>query len=96
METTTLSPIAQAVSAAGGVPALAKGCDVSVQAVHKWLKAGRPPAERCIEIERLSGGTITRYQLRPDVFGEQPVGGRRDHLRRQAERRDGDRRKGAN
>ncbi|MDE2441084.1 MAG: helix-turn-helix domain-containing protein [Betaproteobacteria bacterium] len=71
METKTNSPISLAVSAVGGMPALAKGCGVSVQAVHKWIKLGRPPAERCIEIELLTGGRISRYRLRPDVFGEQ-------------------------
>ena len=70
METTTSSSLAQAATVAGGIPAIAKACGVTVQAVHKWMKLGRPPAERCLEIERLINGAITRYQLRPDVFGE--------------------------
>lgn len=70
METTTSTPLAQAATVVGGMPAIAKACGVTVQAVHKWMKLGRPPAERCIEIERLTKGAVTRYQLRPDVFGE--------------------------
>jgi DNA-binding transcriptional regulator YdaS (Cro superfamily) len=70
MKTTIISPLAKAASVVGGMPVIAKACGVSVQAVHKWMKLGRPPAERCIEIERLTSGVVTRYQLRPDVFGE--------------------------
>lgn len=72
METTVISPIAKAVSRAGGAKALADQCGVSVQAVHKWMKAGRPPAERCLDIERCCARKITRYELRPDVFGAPP------------------------
>lgn len=46
---------------------LAKSLGVSVQAVRKW-EMGRFPAERCPEIEKLSGGQILRSDLRPDLF----------------------------
>jgi DNA-binding transcriptional regulator YdaS (Cro superfamily) len=42
---------------------------ITRQAVHKWIKANRVPAERCLAIERITYGQITRYMLRPDVFG---------------------------
>lgn len=41
---------------------------LSSEAVRKW-EIGRVPAERCLEIERLSQGAITVHDLRPDVFG---------------------------
>lgn len=52
-----------------GISNLAKACDVSPQAVHKWLENG-VPAERVLEVEKLTG--ISRHELRPDVFGDPP------------------------
>lgn len=69
METNTdLSPMAAAVHAAGNAYRLAKRMNVSHVAVAKWVKRGKPPAERCLAIEKATG--ISRYALRPDVFGE--------------------------
>lgn len=39
--------------------------------VANWRSRGRVPAERVIEIEGLTG--ISRHDLRPDVFGPNPV-----------------------
>lgn len=64
--------ISKAIADAGGMKAVAEHCGVSVQAVHKWIKAGMPPAERCLDLERLCKGAVSRYELRPDVFGERP------------------------
>jgi len=33
----------------------------------------RVTAERCIAIETATDGVVTRYELRPDVFGEPPA-----------------------
>jgi DNA-binding transcriptional regulator YdaS (Cro superfamily) len=55
-----------AIDAAGGVLQLAKLCKVSYQAVQKWQAAGRPPAERVLEIERVT--SISRHDLRPDIY----------------------------
>jgi uncharacterized membrane protein YkvA (DUF1232 family) len=43
--------------------------------VWAWLnkRDGRVPAELCAAIEFVTGGMVTRYDLRPDVFGEAPV-----------------------
>lgn len=32
------------------------------------------PAHHCLAIEEATGGKVTRYQLRPDVFGPAPNG----------------------
>lgn len=54
---------------AGGPAALAKVIGgISPQAVSQWKKI---PAERVLEVERCTG--ISRYDLRPDVFGTMPV-----------------------
>lgn len=47
------------------VPAIAAACKVSRQAVHKWKSI---PAEHCLALEQATG--ISRYQLRPDVYGK--------------------------
>lgn len=41
--------------------------------VSCWKKIGRVPAERCVAIERITNGQVTRYDLRPDVFGQAPA-----------------------
>jgi DNA-binding transcriptional regulator YdaS (Cro superfamily) len=62
----------RAKEAAGGPTALAaalteSGERISSQGVSKWL---RVPAERVLEVERLTG--VSRYELRPDVYGPAP------------------------
>jgi len=44
---------------------IAKHFDVSRQAVYGWFKK-KVPAERVIELERISG--IPRHELRPDIY----------------------------
>ena len=39
-------------------------------AVSKWRK--RVPVERVLKLEELTGGQVTRYELRPDVYGQGP------------------------
>lgn len=41
--------------------------------VSGWRKRGKVPADRCLAIEKATNGQVTRYQLRPDVFGEAPA-----------------------
>ncbi|GGD58015.1 YdaS family helix-turn-helix protein [Pseudoxanthomonas indica] len=54
--------------------ALARVCGQKPQAVTRWLKT-KAPAKHCVAIEEATGGVVTRYDLRPDVFGSAPVGG---------------------
>lgn len=48
---------------------------VRQQYIWKWLrsKAPTPPAEHCRAIEEITNGVVTRYDLRPDVFGPAPA-----------------------
>lgn len=76
--------LSKAVEIVGGQLSLAKairhripGCKVTQAFVWKWLNSKSdkdqvPPAEYCRAIEAATGGKITRYDLRPDVFGESP------------------------
>jgi DNA-binding transcriptional regulator YdaS (Cro superfamily) len=68
METTQQNPVEQAALILGGVDELAKACGVSVQAAYKWINK-RAPADRCLQIETLTKQQVTRYDLRPDIFG---------------------------
>lgn len=61
------SILKKAIENAGGTAALARALNIRPQAVSQWEKV---PAERVIQVEALSG--VSRYQLRPDVFGAAP------------------------
>lgn len=61
---TEISPKDRAVAAVGGVTKLAEAIGVTRSAVSQWL---RVPADRVIDVERVSG--VSRYELRPDIFG---------------------------
>lgn len=40
--------------------------------ISGWRKRGKVPAERCVAIEQATKGEVTRYDLRPDIFGAKP------------------------
>lgn len=49
--------------------ALAGDLGVSQGLVHQWVHGiTRITAERCKQIERVTAGRVTRYELRPDLF----------------------------
>ena len=58
--------LARAIELAGGVVAVARGCGCSPQAVSQWRIT---PAKRAATVEQLTAGVVTRYELRPDIFG---------------------------
>ena len=67
-----MKPIELAVKEAGGQTALASQLGIKQAHVWNWMHRGTPvTAELCQKIEAITG--VTRYQLRPDVFGEAPV-----------------------
>lgn len=61
------APLLRAIKAAGGVNALAKALDVSSQTISQWKRC---PPTRCRDVEAATG--VTRYQLRPDIYGAAP------------------------
>ena len=67
--------IAAAVAAAGSQTELARQLECSQVFVHQMQHGLRKvPARLCLPIERATGGAVTRYDLRPDIFGEAPDG----------------------
>lgn len=44
---------------------LAKALGITPGAVHQWKRC---PPDRALEVEKITG--ISRYDLRPDVFGQ--------------------------
>jgi DNA-binding transcriptional regulator YdaS (Cro superfamily) len=65
-------PLSDAIAAAGGVSKLASLIGVRQNAVSNWRTRGQVPAEHCLSIEQAVEGKVTRYELRPDVFGAPP------------------------
>jgi DNA-binding transcriptional regulator YdaS (Cro superfamily) len=63
------TPLEKAIAIIGGTNATARALGIKPPSVSKWLRKGRAPAERCRDIEKLTKGKVTRYELRPDVFG---------------------------
>jgi DNA-binding transcriptional regulator YdaS (Cro superfamily) len=55
-----------AIEVAGGVVALARAVGVSKQAVSNWPRC---PAGRVLDVEAATKGVVSRYRLRPDIFG---------------------------
>ena len=66
------SPLKKAIEIVGSQSALARACGVKQAHVWNWLNKGRRkvPAEYAVAIERATNKRVTRYQLRPDVFGD--------------------------
>lgn len=56
-----------AIQLAGGAGVVSRACKLTRQAVAKWDEV---PPKHVLTIERLSG--ITRYELRPDIYGAKP------------------------
>lgn len=47
--------------------ALAKKLAITPVLINQWANQKRPvPPDRCVEIERATGGEVTRRDLRPD------------------------------
>lgn len=63
----------EAIDFLGGTVATARKFRVKPASVSEWRKRGIPVG-RCVELETECRGDqrFTRYQLRPDVFGDAP------------------------
>ena len=49
------------------------GVDLNHETIRMWLKGELQPApKRMLVIEAATGGKVTRYHQRPDIFGPAP------------------------
>jgi len=62
-----------AVKALGTQEALAAALGIRSPSISEWRKRGNVPVERCVAIEQATNGAVTRYELRPDIFGPAPA-----------------------
>lgn len=72
-----MSAIQKACELVGGQSKLAFALGITPQAIHQLVVKGHVPAERVLEIEKATGGRVTRHQLRPDLYPEDAEQGRR-------------------
>lgn len=69
-----MKTIADAVNAVGGQVALAKQLGVNPSLISQWVTGRLKVAARhCLSIESATSGAVTRYDIRPDVFGPAPA-----------------------
>jgi DNA-binding transcriptional regulator YdaS (Cro superfamily) len=69
----SIEALERAIKAAGNQTKLAAKIGKQQGHVGKWLHRDlKVPAEVCVTIEKATGGKVTRYELRPDVFGDPP------------------------
>lgn len=51
----------------GSQSALAKALELAPALIHQWRAGIRPvPVQHCVAIERVTGGAVSRRELRPD------------------------------
>lgn len=60
-----LPAVRKAANCVGGVKRLAGILGISRAAVYQWKQV---PADQVRKIERATGGKVTRYELRPDLY----------------------------
>lgn len=66
--------IQRAVEVLGSQQKLAEAANASPQAVSFWVSGERTiSAEYALRVEHATGGKVTRYDLRPDIFGKAPA-----------------------
>ena len=56
----------EAIDKAGGQVALAEKLRLGQSSISNWVTRKRIPAERVLDIERITG--VSRHRLRPDLY----------------------------
>jgi len=48
------------------------GYPITQGAISQWVMKNKVPADRCLQVEQATDGYVSRYVMRPDVFGSEP------------------------
>jgi DNA-binding transcriptional regulator YdaS (Cro superfamily) len=67
---TPVNALARACQLVGGQAQLAQMLGIKRQAIHGWIADGRVPADRALQIQRITQGQVTVGELRPDFDWE--------------------------
>lgn len=59
--------IKKSIDDAGGVAFIAAHFEITSVSVYEWIKRGYVPPEKCVEIEKLSGGSVLCEELNANV-----------------------------
>ena len=63
-----IKPLERAIKNVGSVRELARRVGVTPQAVWLWRKGSAIAAERAMEIDRATGGEVSKSDIRPDLW----------------------------
>jgi len=69
----TTHPLERVIEILGSQEGLAATLGIKSPSISGWRNRKKVPADRCIAIENAVEGRVTRYDLRPDVFGAAPM-----------------------
>ena len=64
-----MEALERAIEIIGGVPKLADLLEIERQAIYQWKQT---PVKRVLDIEEATDAKVTRYELRPDIYGDPP------------------------
>lgn len=59
--------VKDAMRRAGGVALVAAHFEINPVSVYEWIKRDRVPADKCPEIEKLSGGAVKCEEMNSEV-----------------------------
>lgn len=62
----TYEALVEAIEIVGSKREIAEALDVTRQAIDNWLRQQRPPAERVLQLQKLTG--INKSDFRPDIY----------------------------
>ncbi len=68
----TMPNVKELFDSVGGVSWIRKRLGKPYTTVDNWVRKNKVPAEIAVEIEERTNALLTRYELRPDLFGEAP------------------------
>ena len=60
----------QVIDILGSQTALAQKLNLQQPSINSWKLRGMIPPGRCRDIEKIVRGGVTRYEMRPDIFGK--------------------------